>query len=179
MKAKCKENNCTINEALLSLDGQTMKEYANNRGDAELESIRIAQIVSFAPYAKSIQDIKFGNYWVPIYIDIPVENNIEGNIEYNKENSKVLRGSNKILGTIQMTNMLFLLPYNIAKKFIFIANSKVTCIFSPVAGPKKRWVINGNEVNGVVGFMSDCGNNRNVFCLNSIGDVLTIGLTCD
>ena len=64
-KKGCKANKCSLNEAIMSLIGVTLKEYANNRGNLSLKHIMISASFALKNFPESVEGITMGNAWVP------------------------------------------------------------------------------------------------------------------
>jgi hypothetical protein len=69
---RCRDVKCTVNEAIISLIGVTLKEYAIRHGDNKLDAIMIASTFVLKPFPERVEDIPYGNNWVLQAYKIPV-----------------------------------------------------------------------------------------------------------
>jgi hypothetical protein len=76
-KNSCKFFKCTLNEATLSIIGQTLKEYAMRRNDTNLSKIMMCTTFSLKNFPENVEGITGGNGFVPQYISIPVLDKFE------------------------------------------------------------------------------------------------------
>ena len=117
LKAACKPHKCTVNEAMLSIFGQTLKEYASKHNDSDLSLLTITQPVALEGPPQNLNELKFTNTWVCMYSFIPISHDIKHNIKMNKENSNVLKdpiGSLRLLGSKSLVDGMLVLPYNMS-----------------------------------------------------------------
>ena len=60
---QCKANKCTVNDACLSVLGQTVNEYAKRRNE-DIQEIGFSRTYAMRTMPRRIEDIESGNDWV-------------------------------------------------------------------------------------------------------------------
>ena len=93
----CKSYKCTANEATFALLSITLKEYFKNRGDTTTEKISFTSTFSRKGLAKSIDEVKCSNDWVPLTYPFYLRDTIEEALIAVKQNSQDLVGSRFIV----------------------------------------------------------------------------------
>lgn len=66
-------------------------------------------------FPSKVEDICHGNNWVPYNFKIPVSADFKKNLSGNRENSKKLRGSWRLLGMASLSDIVMKLPFGISK----------------------------------------------------------------
>jgi hypothetical protein len=157
-KMACKNHKCTITNAAHSILGKTIKEYADLNNDPTLSKITIASTFSTEPFPKRVEDVVPRNTWVPQYLQLPVGHDLKKLIAMNIENSKNTIGSSMILGMNNFIRMILYLPFGLPKLAFLFLSKKLTMTYSGVPGPKKNWVFDKWEANGMSCFIPSVGD---------------------
>ena len=137
LKRSSKLYKCSITEACHTVISQTLKEYSVQKGDDKLKDITITSTFSTAPMPTSLQEVTWGNFWVPQYLTLPVESDFKKALFKNKENIRSLIGSNKIMGMDLFISTILQLPFNLAQYSFILLSQKITLTMSSAPGPKE------------------------------------------
>lgn len=178
-QTRCRQVRCSVNEATLSLIGVSLKEYAVRHGDHKLDAITICSTFVMKPFPTKAEEIEWGNNWVPQYYKIPVNDSIDECIKENKRSFRELIGSIKLLGMQNFTNLMTLLPFNLAKLAIGQLSKKLSMTYSNMPGPENNMTFNNSKLNWLSAYLPAVGEMLCGMVAISQGKIMKVNLITD
>jgi len=170
---------CTVNECCHSLIGMAIKEYAMKRGDTNLDYIMLATTFALKNFPERIEDLELGNEWVMQYVKLPVTSDFAFNLKQNKQTSKELIGSSKLIGTKNFIRLILMLPFNLAKQSINELTKKITMTYTNMPCPSAGYDFGGYKCKSFTGFLPAIGDMLCGLSVVTHGQVLKLGLATD
>jgi hypothetical protein len=99
IKKVSKKLGATITEICHTIVGLTIKEYDRRHGSGDLKEITIISTFSTVPMPKRVDEITYGNGFVPLFMTLPITDNFKTLLNKSKHNIRNYIGSNKIKGS--------------------------------------------------------------------------------
>lgn len=178
-KEATKAVGCSVNEALHSLIGITLKEYADRRGDTGLSEITITSTYALKRFPTSIEDITLQNHFITMPIALPVTHSFADCVRINKANNRELKGSTQVLGLSTCVGWMLLLPFNLAKVGIGYLARRTTLTYSNLPSPTRNYNLNGAKCRSMCGFLPSVDDMLCGIVGISHGQVLKLSLITD
>lgn len=149
---------CSVNEALHSLIGVTLKEYSERRGQKDLNEITIASSFALRGFPTSPEGVTLGNHWAPMPMKLPVSHSFSDNVRINKENNKKMKASTQVLGMSTFLGWNLMLPFELPKAgFNFLAR-RITLTYSNIPSPVVNYNFGGVKCRAMCGFLPSVGD---------------------
>ena len=126
---------CSFTSAQYAIIGQAVKEYINKRDLVNINSTTVITSATLKPYAKSIDEIRCGNFWVPVMIKLPLVLDTEQALQETTRGLKAL-GILDLIGTEAVCQFCMILPFNLARFSFNFLSIKFSFALSSIPGPR-------------------------------------------
>lgn len=176
LKAACRRNKCTVNDATRAIIGQAVKSYAMTHNDPNLDQIMLASTFTLNDFARKDSDVIAGNYWVPVAYHIPVGHDFKENLDKNKQISKEFVGSRTLVGTRNAINFSMLAPFGLTYKSFEYFSKRYDMMYSNMPGHKRNIVHGGVEQKKLVAFAAAIAEQLNGIVVTSTDKWTKVGL---
>ena len=112
-----------------------MNEYNKKRNMGHITYTNVITSATLKPHPKSIEEVRVGNFFVPVIINLPLIENLSQAI---KESTKQLKALSFIYlkGAEALTALFMILPFNLAKLAFYSAETKFSFVLSSIPGPR-------------------------------------------
>lgn len=126
-----------------------------------------------------LEDLTFGNDWVPLIFEIKTTKDFRGNLVFNKQQIKKYATPFNIMGQNTLCQLLCLLPYNVGQIGFDLVQNTRTFLYTSIPGPMNGFRWNGMQTKGIMPIVPLTGEASFSIMYVSVDNVILIGLFCD
>jgi diacylglycerol O-acyltransferase len=178
LKAASKKCGASFNDFMMAMISVALYRFFEQRGKTE-RRVRISIPVSFRKNAKSAEDLDLMNDIAPLFIDLNLNPDFETSLAQVRASTQSIRRSFTPYATYYTVKILAKIPMLL---YLWVSNyttTKVTIVFSNVAGPKIPLVYDGFTCKKIGFLLPALGEISCGLSLISMADKLKVGMLTD
>lgn len=190
IKAYCKSANCTINDYTSSLLSVALHEYSSNeekkmiatKADKVIPvpaSVHIAVPFSMRQPFKTVEDVKMGNDFGSILIDMRLFASMSEALPYMKKTFGGLKSSLNPFAVLFATKITVTLPFLLPKILAEDLTRKFTIVYSNLLASKKVYEFDGKKMLGTFFYPPGNGRLGTGFSILTVGGIMSVGCFSD
>lgn len=169
----------TINDIIMAVTSQSIKQYLTKKGDTETELFKLSMQFSLREAPESIKEFELKNNFAMMTIPLQLHSDFETGLTKIKKQMDLIKRSFDPFGVYFLVKITTLLPTVLAKLVSLDMTRKISLVFSNVPGPKKPLIISGKTVHSIVFFAPGMGNLNASLNIVSHADVLKVACVSD
>lgn len=179
LKAKCKENECTVNDVIMSSISVTLKEYFLRQGDERTHSVFVGLPVNLRGKPKNKGDFHFGNIVGAFPLVMPLFTDIKKALKYFHRATNIVKFTGAPFAMIAFTKLLQTLSFAICSQIMNLLCSKCSLIISNSLGPAQPFIFNGQKSTRISVPLPPLCDVPGGFAILSHQDIIKISMTLD
>lgn len=130
-------------------------------------------------FPTKVEEICHGNHWTAYNFPIPVGVDFSKNLLGNKQNSKKLRGSYRLLGMAAVQDIVMKLPFTLPKSAINWVTQMGSIMYSNVPSPTTPYNFGGHKCDEISVFLPSAGTCRLGIIATSHAKTTKLGMMCN
>jgi diacylglycerol O-acyltransferase / wax synthase len=158
LKRQAALNGGTINDAVLALTSQSIKQYLEFRNDFSTESINLAVPFSLRQLPLQAEDHRVQNEVTLLFFTLQLHKTFGSAVNQISQQTKNLKKSIFLAGTKVLFDVVGILPDIIGHLICMWVIGKSTVILSNIPGPKRPLEFCGKKSLGFVGLIPGSGD---------------------